>query len=282
MALVGHADAATRQKVATVDEVVLIPGDESIVAPERVPYRERIQPGDLSPGDLLPVEDGDPRLVPTYSFGDDDLSPDDRAQIKSVATDLYLGRVRTLSIEGRDQAAERWYDGDGGPDAPLAQSAPASCTSCGFLVRLAGPLSALFGVCANGSANDDGKVDRLDHGCGAHSEVQFGKQQLPEPLPEHVFDTVTVDEIESFRPTVGSSEGSCRPRCAAPPARGSRAGSGSARRTAGRPAGSTPRRCTRRLAPRASTTERRRPDRRRPAGWLRPRRGAGPCTRTPR
>ncbi len=189
---------ATRQKVATVDEVVLIPGDESIVAPEWVPYRERIQPGDLSPGDLLPVEDGDPRLVPTYSFGDDDLSPDDRAQIKSVATDLYLGRVRTLSIEGRDQAAERWYDGDGGPDAPLAQSAPASCTSCGFLVRLAGPLSELFGVCANGSANDDGKVVSLDHGCGAHSEVQFGKQQLPEPLPEHVFDTVTVDEIESF------------------------------------------------------------------------------------
>ena len=62
---------AKREKVATVNEVVLLPGDESIVAPEWVPYSERIQPGDLSPGDLLPVEDEDPRLVPTYSFGDD-------------------------------------------------------------------------------------------------------------------------------------------------------------------------------------------------------------------
>lgn len=189
---------ATRQKQATVDEVVLIPGAESIVAPEWVPYRERIQPGDLSPGDLLPVEDGDPRLVPTYSFGDDELTTDDKAQIKSVATDLFLGRVRTLSLEGRDLAAQRWYDGSGGPEAALAQSAPASCTSCGFLVRLAGPLAEMFGVCANGNANDDGKVVSLDHGCGAHSEVQFGKKHLPEPLPEHVFDTLTSDEIENF------------------------------------------------------------------------------------
>ena len=52
-------------------------------------------------------------------------------------------------------------------------------------------------MCANGNANDDGRVVSLDHGCGAHSEVKLGKQQLP-PLPEHVFDTLTVDEIESF------------------------------------------------------------------------------------
>jgi len=189
---------ATRQKVVTVDEVVLIPGEDAIVAPEWVPYRERIKPGDLSPGDLLPVEDDDPRLVPTYSFGDDPLDPDDKAQIKAVAAELYLGRVRTLSLEGRDLAAQRWYDGDAGPESPLAQSAPATCTTCGFLVRLAGPMSEMFGVCANGNANDDGKVVSLDHGCGAHSEVQLGKRQLPEPLPDHVFDTLTLDEIEKF------------------------------------------------------------------------------------
>jgi len=189
---------ATRQKVVTVDEVVLIPGEDAIVAPEWVPYRERIKPGDLSPGDLLPVEDDDPRLVPTYSFGDDPLDPDDKAQIKAVAAELYLGRVRTLSLEGRDLAAQRWYDGDAGPESPLAQSAPATCSTCGFLVRLAGPMSEMFGVCANGNANDDGKVVSLDHGCGAHSEVQLGKRQLPEPLPDHVFDTLTLDEIEKF------------------------------------------------------------------------------------
>src|SRR6188472_507560 len=97
---------ASRQKAVTVDEVVLIPGDEAIVAPAWVPYRERIQPGDLSPGDLLPVSDEDPRLVPTYSFGDDPLDTDDKAQVRTVAAEFGLGRVRTLSLEGRDLAAQ--------------------------------------------------------------------------------------------------------------------------------------------------------------------------------
>ena len=97
------------------------------MAPEWVPYRERLQPGDLSPGDLLPVDDDDPRLVPTYSFGDDPLDTDDKAQVRQVAQDLGLGRVRTLSVEGRELAAQRWYDGDGGPDSPLAQAAPDRC-----------------------------------------------------------------------------------------------------------------------------------------------------------
>lgn len=190
---------APRQKDVTVDEVVLIPGDEAIVAPPWVPYRERIQPGDLSPGDLLPVEDDDPRLVPTYLVGEDeDLSDDDKAQIRRVAQDLGLGRVRTLSVEGRDLAAERWYDGDGGPGSPLAEAAPDTCFNCGFLVRLAGPLSDTFGVCANGNANDDGRVVSFDHGCGAHSEVQLAKKHEPQPMPDHVFDTLSVDDYESF------------------------------------------------------------------------------------
>src|SRR5689334_10732596 len=121
---------ANRSKQVTVDEVVLVPGDRAIVAPAWVPYRERIKPGDLSPGDLLPVEDDDARLVPTYSFGDDPLDADDKAQVRQVAKDLGLGRVRTLSPTGRDLAAERWYDGDGGPDAPIARSAPDTCFTC--------------------------------------------------------------------------------------------------------------------------------------------------------
>ncbi|GAA2136815.1 hypothetical protein GCM10009844_03310 [Nocardioides koreensis] len=189
---------APRQKVVTIDEIVLIPGAEAIVAPEWVPYRERIKPGDLSPGDLLPVGDDDARLVPTYSFGDDPLDPDEKAQVRQVAQDLGLGRVRTLSPEGRELAAQRWYDGDGGPAAALAQSAPDSCTTCGFLMRIAGPLSELFGVCANGDANDDGRVVSLDHGCGAHSEVRLAKKHEPQPVPEPVFDTLSPDEVESF------------------------------------------------------------------------------------
>jgi hypothetical protein len=189
---------APRQKVVTVSEVVLVPGVEAIVAPAWVPYKERIQPGDLSPGDLLPVEEDDPRLVPTYLVGDDPLSDQDRAQVRAVAADLGLGRVRTLSIEGRDDAAQRWYEGDGGPASPLAEAAPGSCDSCGFLVMLAGPLSDMFGVCANRNANDDGRVVSYDHGCGAHSEVRLAKKHEPQPLPDPVHDTLSDDEIELF------------------------------------------------------------------------------------
>lgn len=189
---------ASRQKRVTVDEVVLLPGPEAIVAPPWVPYRDRIKPGDLSPGDLLPVADDDPRLVPTYTFGDDPLDSDAKAQIRTVAKDLGLGRVRTLSPEGRDLAAQRWYDGDGGPNSPLAKSAPEPCTTCGFLVRLAGPLSEMFGVCANGDANDDGRVVSFDHGCGAHSEVRLSKRHAPLPPAPPVLDNISREDLEYF------------------------------------------------------------------------------------
>lgn len=188
---------ASRQKAVTVAEIVLVPGAEAIVAPTWVPYRERIQPGDLSPGDLLPVADDDPRLVPTYSFGDDPLDPDARAQIRTVAKDLGLGRIRTLSPEGHELAAQRWYDGDGGPDSALAQSAPEPCSTCGFLVRISGSLAESFGVCANGDANDDGRVVAFNHGCGAHSEVRLAKRHEPQPLPDHVIDELA-EELETF------------------------------------------------------------------------------------
>lgn len=186
----------------TIDEVVLLPGQDAIVAPPWVPWRERIRPGDLSPGDVLPVEEDDARLVPAYLSGDPgDQAPRDQAeaqQIKDVSEELGLGRVRVLSLEGRELAAQRWYDGAQGPDVPLAQSAPARCFSCGFLVRLAGPLADTFGVCANGDANDDGRVVAFQHGCGAHSDAQLRKKQLPPPMPDPFFDTLSEDGFERF------------------------------------------------------------------------------------
>lgn len=197
---------AAGQDRVTVDEVVLLPGEDAIIAPAWVPWRERIKPGDLSPGDLLPTDEDDPRLVPTYLAGDpvdDDLtdqapSVGDRQLLKNVADELGLGRSRVLSLEGREAAAQRWYAGEQGPDVPLAQSAPASCHSCGFLVRLSGPLATTFGVCANEFANDDGRVVALGHGCGAHSEAQLRKKQLPPPLPDHVFDSLSRGDLETF------------------------------------------------------------------------------------
>lgn len=186
---------ADQQAGATVDEIVLLPGETAIIAPAWVPYRERIQPGDLSPGDILPTDEDDARLVPSYLAGED--VDDDRA-VTSVADELGLGRARVLSLEGRDLAAERWYDGDSGPDAAIAQGAPHQCHSCGFLTRLAGPLSTVFGVCANEYANDDARVVAFTHGCGAHSEAQLRKKQLPIPVPDPTHDTMSKDELEEF------------------------------------------------------------------------------------
>jgi hypothetical protein len=149
----------------TVDEVVLLPGSGALLAPAWVPWSERVQPGDLAPGDLLPTAPDDPRLVPAY----EDTEQEDL--LFALQRELGLGRERVLSLEGRELAAERWYEGDAGPRSPLAKAAPAPCRSCGFLVPLGGGLARVFGVCANGYAPDDGRVVALDHGCGAHSSV---------------------------------------------------------------------------------------------------------------
>lgn len=149
----------------TVDEVVLLPGSGALIAPAWVPWSERVQPGDLTPGDLLPPPADDPRLVPSYADVDAEQLPFD------LHRELGLGRPRVLSLDGRADAAERWYDGPAGPDTPMAKAAPGRCGGCGFLVPLAGALGSVFGACANGMAPDDGRVVALTHGCGAHSET---------------------------------------------------------------------------------------------------------------
>ena len=85
--------------------------------------------------------------------------------------ELGLGRLRVLSIEGRDQAAKRWHDGDRGPNSEIARIAPKPCGSCGFFLPIAGSMRSAFGVCANAISPEDARVVSVDHGCGAHSEA---------------------------------------------------------------------------------------------------------------
>src|ERR1700722_2719154 len=148
---------------ATVSEVVLVPGPESLLAPEWVPWDQRVRPGDLSPGDLLAPLQEDLRLVPGYvSSGD--------PQVDETAAEIGLGRRTVMSAWGRDEAAQRWHDGDHGPRAQMAQSTKRVCRDCGFFLPLAGSLGAMFGVCGN-EMSADGSIVDFEYGCGAHSDT---------------------------------------------------------------------------------------------------------------
>jgi hypothetical protein len=194
---------ASRSKIVTVDEVVLLKGEGALVAPPWVPWDERLRPGDLGPGDLLPSREDDLRLAPGFTA--DDLPEDERDDTLSPPWwELGLGRVRVLSGYGRDEAADRWYAGDSGPTAPIAQSAPAQCSSCGFLHPLAGALRQAFGVCAHPMSPSDGRVVALDHGCGAHSEAAVLPSQVP--VSEGLLDEVGFDVIAVHGVASGSIE----------------------------------------------------------------------------
>lgn len=282
---------AARARLVTVDECVLLPGPDSLLAPAWVPWTDRVRPGDLKAGDLLPARPDDERLVPVVAIvgqaglldwedadswrlgagQPEDVAlpgppPDEAAgQIPGQAQDSEpavslpgaegtaapdvpdataalaaepsqaelsqaepsqakpAGRTaatrgrgrgrrpasarsreerqerqesvrllrpsRVLSATGRDEAAVRWYTSEQGPKSPLTAAAPASCMTCGFMVRLSGPLGRVFGACANEFAPDDGKVVSVDHGCGAHSEGESPPDTTPDAA------SPTVDEL---------------------------------------------------------------------------------------
>ncbi len=184
---------AARQKAVTLNEVVLLPGDDAVRAPEWLPWRDRVAPEDLGPGDLVPVIEDDPRLVPGYLVGDEALDAAAAREQREVFREVGLGREVVLSVEGRDEAADRWYEGAHGPDDPIAKVAPALCGTCGFLVRIAGPLTFQFGVCANASSPSDGHAVSFDHGCGAHSDVREEPSQHQPAAANPFHDTLTFD-----------------------------------------------------------------------------------------
>ncbi|OAR24129.1 hypothetical protein A8W25_16895 [Streptomyces sp. ERV7] len=216
---------ASRAKLVTLDETVLLPGPDALQAPEWVPWSERLRPGDMGPGDLLPTEADDLRLEPGYS--DEDAPPPNsvvsvsgelaerveaedaelvsrpdasRGSIASLAEELGMRRARVLSRYGLHAAADRW-DESFGAKTPMAQAAPASCVSCAFLVPLAGSLRQAFGICANEFGPADGRVVSLSYGCGGHSEAAV-MPKPPRPSPP-VLDTLGADALP-LRPAADS------------------------------------------------------------------------------
>ncbi|WP_199780850.1 MULTISPECIES: DUF3027 domain-containing protein [unclassified Streptomyces] len=217
---------ASRAKNVTLDETVLLPGSDALLAPEWVPWSERLRPGDMGPGDLLPTESDDLRLEPGYTGADEPLpnapatdeladlvdvedaelttrpDPAARGSIAAVADELGMRRVRVLSRYGLHSAADRW-DEEFGPKTPMAQAAPASCVSCAFLVPLSGSLRQAFGVCANEFGPADGHVVSLSYGCGGHSEAAV-MPKPPAAVP-HRLDTMRVDEYALHDEARGAS-----------------------------------------------------------------------------
>ncbi|MCK8673523.1 DUF3027 domain-containing protein [Rhodococcus sp. HM1] len=154
--------AAPESDHVTVSELALLPGPDALIAPEWLPWSERIRPGDLGPGDLLAPAPGDPRLVPGYVETGD-------PEVDETALEIGLGRRQVMSLEGRLDAAQRWFEAYG-PDTEMAKAAPSTCMLCGFFLPLAGSLHAAFGVCGNEFAAD-GHVVHAQYGCGAHSDT---------------------------------------------------------------------------------------------------------------
>ncbi|KNB51508.1 DUF3027 domain-containing protein [Streptomyces caatingaensis] len=223
---------ASRAKIVTLDETVLLPGPDALLAPEWVPWSERLRPGDMGPGDLLPTEADDLRLEPGWS-GEDVPPPNsvlseemteladaedadvsagppsaqptaaERGSIASVAEELGMRRARVLSRYGLHTAADRW-DESHGAKTPMAQAAPASCVSCGFLIPIGGSLGQAFGICGNEFGPADGHVVSLAYGCGGHSEAAV-MPKPPRPAPP-VIDETVVDVLPLTGPAATEEE----------------------------------------------------------------------------
>ncbi|HME49771.1 DUF3027 domain-containing protein [Mycobacterium sp.] len=173
---------------ATISEVVLVPGPTALLAPRWVPWEERIRPGDLGPGDLLAPPRDDPRVVPGYTATGD-------PQIDDTAVEVGFGRRQVLSEWGRADAAQRWHDGEYGPQSAMARSTRRVCRDCAFFLPLAGSLGAMFGVCAN-ELSADGHVVDAGYGCGAHSDTstpQGGASARYDPYDDGLLDLVETD-----------------------------------------------------------------------------------------
>lgn len=185
---------------AEPDDPRLVPG---YTAPE--PAAQEELPGQDAPGAPATREDTgrdaaarggtpEPAPAPVETPGADQFAV---GQVASVAREIGRGRHRVLSRYGLELAAERWHDSHG-PHTAMAQSAPADCASCGFLLPLAGAARQALGVCANEYSPADGHVVSLSYGCGAHSEAAVTPAPV-RPAPA-VVDETQLDEV-SLRET---------------------------------------------------------------------------------
>lgn len=219
----------------TVNESSLVPTDKALRPPKWIPWKDRLEPGDLAVTDSIGTDPDDPRMEDgfrkTLDNGSDEKGtesvpvdeaernlemddgtvqnaamPDDVAEsdqplaseedIDEAVEEFDLSRRHVMTPLGRSQTAKRWYEGPHGPKSLSTKTAEGNpCSTCGFFIPLKGELNLLFGVCANKWSPDDGRVVSIDHGCGEHSEID-------PPEPSHLwvqskpaFDDMHIDII---------------------------------------------------------------------------------------
>jgi len=185
VALVGTGDRYT------VNEVWMEPGEGALPVPVWKPWSERVRPGDLGAGDVVPTDPHDVRLTAGFTGAD---TSHDEIDLVPVQWQIGLGRERVLSADGLADAAERWREGDEGPDSQMARLAEHPCSTCGWLLPIGGPLGQAFGVCAHDMSPSDGRVVAMDHGCGAHSDVRI--EPSPIPVTDMLIDETTFVAVD--------------------------------------------------------------------------------------
>ena len=144
---------ASRSKLVTVSESLLLPGDEAILAPDWVPWRERLRPGDLRPGDLLPAAPDDVRLVPMATLdGDDGLT--DWGESSWAVPSAELAGLTAADIDDESQDQDETAD-TAGTDAAGEGDAGAGDAADGTDASAAAATSTRLAAEARASAAPD-------------------------------------------------------------------------------------------------------------------------------
>ena len=184
LALGGHASPGRPARpLVTVDEAVLLPGDDALLRPRLGAVERAARP--RRPRGRRPAADRSRRRPPRARLGRRRCrwTPPTYAPRTTTPTGWRSGS----SASGRPGCCRRsaattrptaGTPASTGRPRPIAVAAPAQCSTCGFFLPLAGSLRRVFGVCANDYSPSDGTVVSVDHGCGAHSEVAA----LPSPV----------------------------------------------------------------------------------------------------
>ena len=174
----------------TVNESSLIPTEDALMPPKWIPWKDRLEPTDLSPTDSIGTNPDDERIE------DGEVQESSLQDVNDAVEVFRLTRRHVLSSLGRAQAAKRWYEGPRGPKALSTKTAEGNlCSTCGFFVPLKGELDRLFGVCANKWSPDDGRVVSLDHGCGEHSEIDPPEPSRLWVQANPAFDDLHIDVV---------------------------------------------------------------------------------------